>query len=45
MWILQEFEQAEGSLALDNDGIEECAAVCMGVSCPVLGEHEGRRGL
>lgn len=34
MWILQEFEQAERGLALDNNGIEECAAVCMGVSRP-----------
>lgn len=34
MWILQEFEHAERGLALDNNGIEECAAVCMGVSSP-----------
>lgn len=34
MCILEEFEHAECSLALGNNGIEDCAAVCLGVSSP-----------
>lgn len=42
MWILLEFEHAERGLALDNNGIEECAAACIGVSS--LSPRRARNG-